>query len=103
MPARPSFTSVQLTNGTLQVLGISDTSEPPGNDILDIRVVLTQPAAAQGEPPRIASGSVAELSPAWQANLPAQGFAPGPAVAFGVETRRTNAKTTTWVEPIEIE
>jgi hypothetical protein len=102
MPARPSFTSAQLTGGTLQIFGISDTSDDPGNDILDIRVVLTQ-AAAQGDPPQIATGSVAELSAAWQADLPSEGFAPGAAVAFGVETRRTNARTTTWVEPIEIE
>jgi hypothetical protein len=103
MAFKPSFTTAQLNDDTVQVFGISDTSDPPGNDILDIRVVLTQPATAQGGAPRIASVSVAELDDAWQANLPSEGFAKGPAVAFGVETRRTNAKTITWVEPIEIE
>jgi hypothetical protein len=43
------------------------------------------------------------LSGEWQATLPSEGFATGDAVAFGVETRRTNAKTITWVESIEIE
>ena len=103
MPAKPSFTSAQLSDDTLQVFGFSDVTDPPGNDIVDIRVVLTQQAATEGDPPLIVSGSVAELSAEWQANLPSEGFATGNAVAFGVETRRTNAKTITWVEAIEIE
>ena|SRR5215211_724934 len=102
MAARPNFTGAQITQDTVQVFGTSDTSDPPGNDLLDIRVVLTQ-AQGEGDPPRIATGSVAELSDAWQADLPSEGFAPGIAVAFGVETRRTNATTTTWTESLEIE
>lgn len=103
MPGKPNFTGAQLSGGTLQVFGTSDTSDPPGNDLLDIRVVVTQEAQAEGDPPRIASGSVAELSAAWQADLPSEGFARRTAVAFGVETRRTNATTTTWTESLEIE
>jgi hypothetical protein len=93
MPARPNFTGVQLTGDTVQVSGTSDPDDP--DDIVDIRVILAQEG-------RMARGSVATVGSAWQADVPSEGFAPGPAVAFGVETRRTNVTTITWAEPVEI-
>jgi hypothetical protein len=103
MPGKPNFTSAELADGTLRVFGVSDVTEPPGNDILEIRVVLTQPAEAEGEAQRIASGSAAELSDVWQVDLPPEGFAPGAATAWGMEMRRTNATTTAWTERLDIE
>jgi hypothetical protein len=100
MPGKPNFTGAQLTQDAVQVFGSSDPDDP--NDILDIRVVLTQEGQAPGGT-QIASASVAELSPEWQADISPEGFTNGPAVAFGVETRRTNVTTTTWAEPIEIQ
>jgi hypothetical protein len=97
MPGKPNFTGAQMADDIVQVFGTSDPED--SDDILDIRVVLTQEGQAG---PRIASGSVAELSPAWQADLPSEGFSAGTAVAFGVETRRTNVTTTTWANPVEI-
>jgi hypothetical protein len=99
MPAKPSFTSANLAGNTVQVMGVSDD---PG-DIVDIRVVLSQEGQAAGGSPQIASASVAQLGAAWQADLPSDGFDRGPAVAFGVETRRTNVKTITWAEPLDIQ
>jgi hypothetical protein len=103
MAAKPNFTSVTLADDTLRVMGSSDISE--GNDLLDIRVVVAQGPAAEGEQPRVASGPVAELSEAWQADLDVEGkgFTRDAAVVFGVESRSTNSATTTWTQPLDIE
>jgi hypothetical protein len=100
MVARPNFTDVQLAGDTVRVFGTSDPDDP--DDILDIRVILAQEGRAGGESARIAGGSVVQLGSAWRAEVPSEGFAPGPAVAFGVETRRKNVTTITWAEPVEI-
>jgi hypothetical protein len=99
MPFKPSFTTAHLAGNTVQVTGVS---EDP-SDILDIRVVLTQERQAAGGSPQVASASVAQLGESWQADIPSDGFERGHAVAFGVETRRTNVTTITWAEPLDIQ
>jgi hypothetical protein len=100
MPARPNFTDVQLSDGTLRVEGRSDDEIP---DLVDIRVVLVQ-----GD--RITRGSVdpGQLSAGWIAELPATDaagsgdFTAGQAVAFGIETRSENSLTMTWTQAVTI-
>jgi hypothetical protein len=98
MAARPNFTDVQLTDGTLHVVGQSDVEIP---DIVDIRVVLVQ-----GD--RITRGSVEHPSAGWVAELPATDaagsgdFTTGQAVAFGIETRSENSLTMTWTQAVTI-
>jgi len=93
MPAKPNFTSARLTGGRVLVAGTTD-AEPEG-DILGIRVTLSQ-----GD--RVVTGDVRNLGESWNVEMPGEGFAAGPATAFGVETRRENATTTTWAQALEI-
>jgi hypothetical protein len=93
MAFKQAFSGLHRGDGTLVLTGQSDP-DPPG-DILDIRVIL-----AQGE--RIAPATVDDLSESWNVHVPAEGFVPGPAVAFGIETRRANATTVTWAQPFDI-
>lgn len=100
MPARPNFTDVELIDDRVSVGGVSDQEELA--DIVDIRVVLVQED-------RIASGFVEEVTPDWNADVPvkdpdatASDFHTGEAVAMGVETRKENAMTVTWVEGVTI-
>lgn len=99
---KPSFSDeAQLTNGSVRVEGQS--LDDDGTDILDIRVVLVQDD-------QITSAHVDKAGTSWHAILPdPQGpdagsveFREGPAVAFGVETRRENFTTITWTEPVTI-
>lgn len=101
MSVRPNFTDVTIDGDDVRVGGTSD--EDDTEDILDIRVTLVQ-----GE--RVGAGSVDKVTSVWRALVPVadpagQGanFAPGPAVAFGVETRRKHSTTTTWAQPLTIE
>ena len=101
MAIKPNFTEVVLDGGTIEVHGVSDTGVDDA-DVLDIQVVL-----AQGD--RVAREGVGRIVSAWQANLPksdpdgeAGDFQVGDATAFGVETRRENLTTTTWVQAIKI-
>lgn len=93
MAFKQAFSSLRRGDGTIVLSGQSDP-DPPG-DILDIRVIL-----AQGE--RIAPASVENPSESWNVDVPAEGFVSGPAVAFGIETRRVNATTITWAQPFDI-
>jgi hypothetical protein len=93
MPARPNFTEARLAGGRVAVRGQTDP-EPEG-DVLGIRVVLAQGA-------RTTTGDVQSFGMNWEVELPGEGFAAGPAAAFGVETRRENATTITWSQPLEI-
>jgi hypothetical protein len=101
MMFKPNFTDVQIDGDTVHVFGTSDPEDQ--QDILDIRVILAQEGRAAGGSARISGGSVAKVSSAWQADLPSEGFAAGPAVAFGVETRRENVTTITWAQPVTIQ
>ncbi len=100
MPARPNFTDVQIVGDEVRVGGTSD--EDTTDDIIDIRVTLVQDD-------RIAGGAVQKVTSVWRALLPVQDpdgkgadFAPGSVVAFGVETRKTHATTTTWAQTLTI-
>ena len=96
MPAKPNFEEVKLFGDVVRVGGRSDEVD----DIVDIRVVLVQ--QEQMAPARIAGGGVEKVTTLWQAALPSADFRAGPAVAFGVETRRENFTTTTWTEQVTI-
>jgi hypothetical protein len=93
MAFKSNFTGLHRDGDTMVLSGRSDP-DPPG-DVVDIRVVL-----AQGE--RIERASVDVINDKWNVRLPSDGFAAGPAVAFGIETRRENAATLTWTQTIEI-
>ena len=96
MPAKPNFEEVKLFGDVVRVGGKSDEVD----DIVDIRVVLVQ--QDKMDPASIEGGGVEKVTTLWQAALPSEGFGAGPAVAFGVETRRENFTTTTWVEQVNI-
>ena len=51
----------------------------------------------------VVGGAVQRLAATWRADLPADGFEPGPALAFGVETRTKPFQTATWSETVTIE
>jgi hypothetical protein len=106
MAVRPNFTGAQLVGDKVRVAGVSD--EEDTEDILDIRVTLVQGDRIASES-RVASGGVTRVTSVWNVPFPvtdpeAKGgdFRPGPAVAFGVETRRTNFTTITWAETLTI-
>jgi hypothetical protein len=89
---RPNFTDVERKGGDVRVTGVSDKDT---GDIVDIQVVLAQGA-------KVARKAVAKLGSQWDVEFTNAGFAAGPAVAFGVETRRENARTTTWAQALDI-
>lgn len=92
MAVRPNFRDpVELDGAELRVAGTSADGAPPAG----IQVFLEQ-----GD--RVASGVVDDPGPSWQAQLPAEGFAAGPALAFGVEVRTRPFETTTWSQLVEI-
>jgi hypothetical protein len=94
MGPRPSFTGVERDGDDLIVSGTS----PGFEEILDIRVILTQNDKVESP----ASVRVTRIGTFWNAVFPAKQYEKGPAVAFGVETRGVNATTTTWVEQVSI-
>jgi hypothetical protein len=92
MSMRPNFTSVLQTGGLIVVNG---TSPLPTDDVLMLHIVLSQgghsvPAVAEA------------VGEGWSFTISGAGFTAGPATAVGVEVRRENATTTTWVETVEI-
>ena len=92
MAVRPNFTGVEHTDNVVRVSGVSGD---PFADVLDIQVVLTQAN-------RVARKTVSRLDSVWDVEFPSEGFAAGPAVAFGWETRKENFTTISWAEPVEI-
>lgn len=90
MPARPNFTEVRLIDGKLRVKGNSDDDLP-----IEIRVFFEQED-------RIAFGSVDELTTAWQAELPSEGFTTGPAMVSGIEIRMEPFTAITWTQRVEV-
>jgi hypothetical protein len=98
MATKPNFTDVKLMGNTVRVEGESPSEKPEDvADLVGIQVVLAQDG-------RTAGGPVDELTEVWHANLDVNpgDFRVGPAVVFGVETRRENFTTVTWSEPVEI-
>ena len=93
MSARPNFTSVHHTGGTIVLRGTSDPT--PDGDIVSIQVVLSQ--SGQSTP-----ASVDGIGGEWSVAVAAEGFNDGTAVAVGIETRRENATTITWAQAVEI-
>ena len=93
MSARPNFTSARLAGGVIRINGTSDPD--PADDIVAIRVVLSQGA-------QNSTADVRGFGENWNVDMPDAGFAPGPATAFGVESRRENATVTTWAQGVEI-
>jgi hypothetical protein len=91
MAFKQAFNAPTRSDGALRLSGNSD----PDGDILGIRVFLIQ-----GE--RTVPASVESPGPAWRVNVPSDGFAEGPAVAVGIETRRENCTTISWAQPVEI-
>jgi hypothetical protein len=96
MAVRPNFTGAQLIEDEVRVAGASDDDDT--DDILDIRVTLVQGDRIESES-RVASGS---SFPVEDPEGKGGDFRPGPAAVFGVETRRTNAWTTTWAQALTI-
>jgi hypothetical protein len=93
MSLRPNFTDVQRDGDAVIVTGETDAGSV--DDIVDIRVVLTQ-----GD--RIERAVVDTINDIWNVRIPGAGFTAGAAVAFGIETRRENATTLTWSQALEI-
>ena len=60
-----------------------------------IHVYVEQGSQVQG-------GPVDELGLTWRATLPSEGFSPGPALAFAVETRTQPFQATAWTEQVTI-
>jgi hypothetical protein len=93
MAFKPNFTGVHRDGEAVIVSGTSDADSV--DDIVDIRVVL-----AQGD--RVQRAVVDTIGADWNTGVPGDGFAAGPATAFGIETRRENATTITWAQPVDI-
>jgi hypothetical protein len=94
MPPRPSFTGVKRDGDNLVLSGTSQASE----EIVHIHVILMQ----TDHVPAPATIRVTRIGDFWNAEIPAEKFVSGPAVAFGVEVRGVNATTTTWGEQVSI-
>jgi hypothetical protein len=99
LPGKPSFTRVDLLNGTVQVGGESDEDVTP----YQIHVTLLQDVKGQNEPHGAAT--TLDLPPSvWEANLPSEGFSKGRCVAIGNEISLTpHFSAHTWVEYMNIE
>jgi hypothetical protein len=98
MATRPNFTDVTLTGNTVRVEGESPSETPEDvADLVGIQVVLAQDGQTVG-------GPVDELTEVWHADLDVNpgDFRVGPAVVFGVETRREKFTTVTWSQRVEI-
>jgi hypothetical protein len=91
---KPNFNSINRSGDHLVVSG--NTPEPLVKDALEVRVILTQ-----GE--KIAPPAVApSIGTGWQVKVSADGFEPGPAMAFGIETHSENATTITWAQALDV-
>jgi hypothetical protein len=92
MGFRPDFEgTVQRSDGRLTVVGHTDAAPPPAH----IHVFLEQNGTVVG-------GAVRQPMATWRADLPADGFTPGPALAFGVEARTKPFQAISWSETVTI-
>jgi len=101
MAARPNFTDVELDGNNVRVFGVS--VEEDLSDLVGIQVFVSQPAEAEGEPARIASGVVPQKVSPWSAEFDKGDLVAGPAVAIGIETHSTPFSAITWAQPVDIE
>src|SRR3954447_15642126 len=90
---KPNFTRVDQHAGMLTISGQSDPSPP--NDILSVHVTLVQGATSDS----VAIGMPGDT---WDVRIAVNGFAAGPAVLVGVETRRENSTIITWAQGMDI-
>jgi hypothetical protein len=90
---KPNFTRMAQDAGVLTISGQSDPKPP--NDVLSVHVTLVQGATSD-------SVGVGMPGDTWDVRMAVGGFAPGPAVLVGVETRRENSTIITWAQPMEI-
>lgn len=100
MGFKPSFGDVQLMGDIVRVNGQAEPGDLPD----EIRVVLVQTGQTTG-------GAVEEMRTGWRADLGAEGFEAGEAVAIGVETRMADADKMppenfnqfTWIQTVTIQ
>jgi hypothetical protein len=93
MGFRPEFDDTVLRSGdTVTVVGRTGDGPPPDG----VHVFLEQGGT-------VAGGAVENLSATWRADLPAAGFASGPALAFAIEMRTRPFQAITWSETVTIE
>ena len=92
MAFRPNFEDTARAIGdTVTLVGNTDGNPPPDH----IQVFLEQGG-------HVESAGVKRLAPSWRADLPSEGFQPGPATAFGVETRLKPFEAFTWTQTVTI-
>jgi hypothetical protein len=99
LPGKPSFSRVDMLNGTVQVGGKSDEHEPP----YQIHVTLLQDVPGK-EDPHAAVDTLERPASVWEANFPSDGFILGPCVLVGHEIAfKPNFSAHTWVQYMDIE
>lgn len=93
MAFRPNFDDpVRIAAGNMTVTGrTADQGPLPAL----IHIFIEQEGQVQG-------GQVDQPGHAWQKDLPAAGFGPGPALAFGVEVHTEPFESTTWTQAVTI-
>jgi hypothetical protein len=92
------FTAASISDGTLSVSGPAEAS--PGFQVKHLRFTVVQGAA-------VAENEAAVSGTDWAGNVPADGFAPGPATGIGLAvTVKTDSpastETISWVEPLTL-
>ena len=91
MPGKPSFTRVDMFDGTVQVGGKSE-EEPP----FQVHVTLLQE-------PQAAAATLESPPKVWQADFPSDGFQKGPCVVVGHEIAfKPNFSAHTWIQHMKI-
>jgi hypothetical protein len=91
---KPNFHSISRRGDHLVVSG--STPAQLVKDALEVRVILTQGETIA--PPAIAPS----IGEGWQVEVSGDGFEPGTAVAFGIETHGENATTITWAQALDV-
>jgi hypothetical protein len=92
MAVRPNFDdTVQLSGDSMTVTGTSDDDPHP----FQLLVFIEQDGHAEG-------ATVHRFTSRWETSLPAKGFQPGPALAYGVEVRTGPLQTATWSQAVTI-
>lgn len=96
MAVRPNFQDpLELKGDDLIVSGRTDGNPLP----VHIRVFVEQGDRVAGE---TATADVDRIATGWTAELPSEGFRPGPALAFGVEVRVRPFEATSWSQLVTI-
>jgi hypothetical protein len=101
LPGKPGFTKIELTNGSVQVVGRSPADSPLPHAV---RVTLAQARAAGEGASHVAEGPVDATAHDWHATFPSAGFSKGPAFAVGYEICiQPQFSVTTWYQVMNIE